>query len=281
MKRNFLKKVTALALALGMLACMSACGSSGSPSDATAEKDALQRIMEEGKIAVGIEAAHPPISNTDTTTGEIYGLSVDLINLYAEKLGVEVEFKQVEWAALIPGLTSGDTDVIADSLTRSVPRSAAINLSDPFFLTGTTAILRADDTRLTTWDDLNSADVKLGITEGTIYADLIAEQFPNAEMVTFQSKTEWSEALKAGRIDCVIEEECTLLDRMEVYPGEFKLFPDDYLSFETYGFAVPYGETGLQYSLNLFLQEIKINGEYAALYEKWTGQTWESGNQGI
>ena len=47
MKRNFLKKVTALALAFGMLACMSACGSSGSPSSATEEKDALQKIMEE------------------------------------------------------------------------------------------------------------------------------------------------------------------------------------------------------------------------------------------
>lgn len=276
--KRMLKILAVLTLALAMLISMCACGAEGASNS---EQDDLQRILETGKIVVGIEAAHPPISNTDTTTGEIYGLSVDLINLYAEKLGVEVEFKQVEWAALIPGLTSGDTDVIADSLTRSVPRSAAINLSDPFFLTGTTALIRADEENLKTWEDLNSPDVKLGITEGTIYADLIAEQFPEAEMVTFQSKTEWSEALKAGRIDCVIEEECTLLDRMEVYPDEFKLYPDDYLSFETFGFAVQYGETGLQYSLNLFLQEIKINGEYAALYEKWTGQPWEPGSQGI
>lgn len=278
MKKNWLKKAAVCVLTLSMTIGLAGCGSSGS-SDA--ETDVLAKIMEDGKIVVGIEAAHPPISNTDTSSGEISGLSVDLINLYAEKLGVEVEFKQVEWAALIPGLTSGDTDVIADSLTRTVARSAALNLSDPFFLTGTTALLRADDNTLTTWDDLNNADVKLGITEGTVYADVIADKFPNAEMLTFQSKTEWAEALKAGRIDCVIEEECTLLDRMSVYPDEFKLFPDDYLDYETYGFACGYGETGLQQSLNLFLQEIKINGEYAELYNKWTGKTWEPGAMGI
>lgn len=277
MKMTIPKRVLTVVLVLCMLACLSACGSSGSD----AEKDTLQKIMENGKIVVGIEAAHPPISNTDTVSGEIYGLSVDLINLYAEKLGVTVEFKQVEWSALIPGLTSGDTDVIADSLTRTVPRSASLCLSDPFFLTGTTAIVRADDNTLLTWADLNSPTVKLGITEGTVYADLIGNLFPNAEMLTFQSKTEWSEALKSGRIDCVIEEECTLLDRMEVYPGEFKLFPDEYLDTETYGFAARYGETGLQYSLNMFLQEIKINGEYAELYEKWTGKAWTPGVAGI
>ena len=271
------KKIAALLLAIAMVLCLVACGG----ESVSSEKDALQRIVESGKIVVGIEAAHPPISNTDPATGEISGLSVDLINLYAQKLGVEVEFKQVEWAALIPGLTSGDTDVVADSLTRTVPRSASLNLSNPFFLTGTTALLRADEENLKTWEDLNSPDVKLSITEGTVYADTCAELFPEAEILTFQSKTEWSEALKAGRIDCVVEEECTLLDRMEVYPGDFKLFPDDYLATETYGFAVQYGETGLQYSLNMFLQEIMISGEYAALYEKWTGQPWVPGNFGI
>lgn len=148
------KKIAALLLAIAMVLCLVACGG----ESVSSEKDALQRIVESGKIVVGIEAAHPPISNTDPATGEISGLSVDLINLYAQKLGVEVEFKQVEWAALIPGLTSGDTDVVADSLTRTVPRSASLNLSNPFFLTGTTALLRADEENLKTWEDLNSPD---------------------------------------------------------------------------------------------------------------------------
>lgn len=269
-----MKRIVALVLALGMCLCITACGAA---DNAAAEKDALTQIMEKGKIVVGIEAQHPPVSYTDPATGEISGMSVDLINLYAEKLGVEVEFKQVEWSALVPGLTSGDTDVISDSLTRTIARSAALNLSDPFFLTGTTAIVRADDDRFTTWEQLNSPDVKIGFTEGTVYADIVAAKFPQAEVVTFQSKTEWCEGLKAGRVDVIVEEQCTLVDRMSVYPGEFKLFPQNYLDFETYGFACRYGETELQYSLNMFLQEIKINGEYAALYEKWTGTEWNPG----
>ena len=268
------KRIIAIVLALAMCLCTTACGAKTETAEA---KDTLTQIMERGKIIVGIEAQHPPISHTNSETGEIYGLSVDLINLYSEKLGVTVEFKQVEWSALVPGLTSGDTDIISDSLTRTVARSAALNLSDPFFLTGTTAIVRADDDRFTEWEDLNAEGIKIGFTEGTVYADIVAATFPKAEAVTFQSKAEWCEALKAGRVDAIVEEQCTLVDRMSVYPGEFKLYPQSYLNFETFGFACRYGETTLQYSLNLFLQEIKINGEYAALYEKWTGTPWVPG----
>jgi len=74
-----------------------------------------------------------------------------------------------------------------------------------------------------------------------------------------------------------MKEQCTLVDRMSVYPDAFKLFPQSYLDFETYGFAARYGDTGLQQSINIFLQEIKINGEYAALYEKWCGTEWAPG----
>lgn len=266
-----ISRVVALLLVIVMCFCLVGCGSTDTKA---AEKDTLTKIMESGKIVVGIEAQHPPVSYTNPETGEISGLVVDLVNLYAQKLGVEVEFKQVEWSALIPGLTSGDTDIIADSLTRTVARSAALYLSDPYFLTGTTAIVRADDNRFTKWEDLNSPDVKIGFTEGTVYADIVAAKFPKAEVVTFQSKTEWCEGLKAGRVDAIVEEQCTLVDRMSVYPGEFKLFPQNYLDFETYGFAARYGECGLQQSINLFLQEVKINGEYAALYEKWCGTEW-------
>lgn len=273
-----ISRIVAFALAAVMCFCLVGCGSTGT---AAAEKDTLTKIMEKGKIVVGIEAQHPPVSYTNPETGEISGLIVDLVNLYAEKLGVTVEFKQVEWSALIPGLNSGDTDIIADSLTRTVARSAALYLSDPYFLTGTTAITRADDTRFTKWEDLNSPDVKIGFTEGTVYADIVAAKFPKAEIVTFQSKTEWCEGLKAGRVDAIVEEQCTLVDRMSVYPGEFKLFPQSYLDFETYGFAARYGDAGLQQSINIFLQEIKVNGEYAALYEKWCGTEWVPGNADI
>lgn len=270
-----MKKLIALVLAVCMVFALCACGASQTTT--AAQDDTLSKVMEKGKIVVGIEAQHPPVSYTNPDTGEISGMVVDLMELYASKLGVEIEWKQVEWSALVPGLTSGDTDMIADSLTRTVPRSASLCLSDPFFLTGTTAITRADDTRFKNWDDLNSADVKIGFTEGTVYADIVAAKFPKAEIVTFQNKTEWCEGLMAGRVDAIVEEQCTLVDRMSVYPGEFKLFPQNYLDFETYGFAARYGDVGLQNSLNLFLQEIKINGEYAALYEKWTGTKWEPG----
>ena len=265
-------KILFLSLAAALFLSLAGCGDSKSTA-ADASKDTLQQVVENGKIVVGVRARFPPIGQINPTTGEVEGLVIDLINLYADKLGVEVELKNVEWSALIPGLINKNFDVLACHMTRTVARTASIVLSDPFFLTGTTAIIPADS-KLSSWDQLNKEGVKIGVTEGSNYINVIEKNFPNAKMSVFAGKIEWTEALKAGRIDCVIESEIAGLDMMKIYPDEFAFLPDGYFSTETYGFTARYGDWGFLNSFNLFLQEIKLNGEYAKIYKKWMGQEW-------
>ncbi|MEL7556726.1 MAG: ABC transporter substrate-binding protein [bacterium] len=255
-----------------MVACLAGCGKQNASVVET--KDTLQKIIENGKIVVGVRARFPPIGQINPATNEIEGLVIDLINFYAQQLGVKVELRNVEWAALIPGLTNKDFDMLACHMTRTVARTASIALSDPFFLTGTTAIIPAAS-KLTTWSDLNSKDVSIGITEGNVYINVIEKNFPNAKMVTFAGKIEWTEALKAGRISCVLDSELAGRDMMKLYPGVFKLLPDDFLDTETYGFSFRYGDWGFKNSLDLFLQEIKQNGKYGEIYKKWMGMDWK------
>ncbi|MGI6466628.1 MAG: substrate-binding periplasmic protein [Sphaerochaetaceae bacterium] len=269
MKKGFISVMLVILLVLSVLV---GCGQ-GVGSAKEERVDTLQRIVEDGKMVVGVRARFPPIGQVNSTTGEIEGFVIDLIKLYAEKLDVKMEMKNVEWAALIPGLLNKDFDILACHMTRTVPRTASIALSDPFILTGTVAVLNANS-RLSKWDDLNSSNVKIGITEGNVYIDIIEQRFPKAEMLTFAGKSEWTEALKAGRIDCILDGEFAGLDMMDIYPGSFKILPDGYLDIETYGFATRYEDLAFINSMNIFLQEIKASGEFGRIYEKWIGKEW-------
>lgn len=268
MKRSFFSIIMILLMVFMLASC-------GQKADTTAEatKDTLQKIVENGKMVVGVRARFPPIGQVNAETGEIEGFVIDLINLYGSKLGVTVELKNVEWSALIPGLLNKDFDCLACHMTRTIPRTASIAMSDPFILTGTVAVTRSDS-NLEKWDDLNNKDVKIGITEGNVYIDIIEARFPEAQMLTFSGKSEWTEALKTGRIDCILDGEFAGLDMMNVYPGSFRILPDGYLDTETYGFSCRYEDLAFKNSFDIFLQEIKASGEFSELYKKWIGKEW-------
>jgi len=235
--------------------------------------DKLNEIMEKGKMLVVMDASYPPLDFTNPESGKIEGLLVDIVTLYAEQLGVEIELRDSSWSGIIPGIMNGDYDIAATHLTRTVLRTTKITLSDPYMKTGTVGIIKLGSP-ITKFSDLNSKNIKIGASKGGVYIDMIESNFPEAELLLFDSKMDWTEALKVGRIDCVFDAEIAALDMFKIYKDTFAILPEGYYDSETYGFAVKYGEWGLKNSLDLFLQEIKFSGKYAELFEKWMGTPW-------
>lgn len=238
---------------------------------ATAQ-DSMQKILDRGKVLAVLDATIPPLAFVDPVSGDVKGFCVDLITLYAQKLNVGVEITNSEWAGVIPSLLTGKVDVIAANLTTTIPRTAKLTYTDPWLLTGSVAIVKENST-FKSLDDLNAEGVKIGITKGSLYEPLVPADFPKAEILTFTSKADWTEALLTGRIDAVIDAEVLLLELLDRYPDQFRFLPGYYLT-ETYAFAVQQGDWVLRDSLNIFFREIKLSGEYAKLYRKWFGFDW-------
>lgn len=236
-------------------------------------QNTMANILERGKIIAVLDATIPPLAYVDPTTGQLAGFCVDLITLYAKKLGVDVEIINSEWAGVIPSLLTGKADVIAANLTTTIPRTARLSYTEPWLLTGSRAIVRKD-APFKSLQDLNAPGVKIGISKGSFYEPLMPQDFPQAQTLTFVSKADWTEVLLAGRIDAVIDAEVLLLDLLQRYPDQLTFLPGYYL-VETYAFAVRHGDWVLRDSLNIFFREIKLSGEYGALYKKWFGREWE------
>jgi len=236
-------------------------------------QDTMEKILARGKIIAVLDATIPPLAYVDPATGQLAGFCVDLITLYAQKLGVGVEIINSEWAGVIPTLLTGKADVIAANLTTTIPRTARLSYTEPWLLTGSRAIVRKDS-RFEKLSDLNAPGVRIGISKGSFYEPLMPKDFPAAQVFTFASKADWTEALLAGRIDAVIDAEILLLDLIQRYPDQLRFLPGYYLT-ETYAFAVRLGDWVLRDSLNIFFREIKLSGEYNELYKKWLGIDWQ------
>jgi polar amino acid transport system substrate-binding protein len=61
-----------------------------------AADDSLQKIKEEGRFVLGLDDNFPPMGFRDES-GNIVGFDIDLAKEVANRMGVEVELKPVEW----------------------------------------------------------------------------------------------------------------------------------------------------------------------------------------
>src|SRR5690554_5151414 len=96
--------------------------------------NSLQNIQQRGKVRILINTGVPPFTFIDDS-GNPTGLCVELGRLVGEKMGVAVEFVDVDWAGLIPSLMSGRADMIGDRLSATLERAMNVSFSDPYLLT--------------------------------------------------------------------------------------------------------------------------------------------------
>ena len=126
-----MKKFLALLLALCMIFALAACGEAESePSEAPAsdvpeseapasdapEADSdMAYVQDKGTLVVGITNFEP--MDYQDANGEWIGFDADLARAFAESLGVEVQFQEIEWESKVFELDGKTIDVVWNGMT--------------------------------------------------------------------------------------------------------------------------------------------------------------------
>ena len=87
-------------------------------------------IIEKGKLIVGITDFAPMDYKDDN--GEWIGFDADMARIVAEKLGVEIEFVEIDWDNKIMELDSKNIDVVWNGMTLTDEVKAAMECSVPY-----------------------------------------------------------------------------------------------------------------------------------------------------
>ena len=126
-----MKKILTLILALTMAVGLCACGGSDAPAEDTAESVSdLDYVLANGKLVVGI-TDFAPMDYRDEN-GEWIGFDADMAKIVGEKLGVTVEFVEIDWDSKIMELDSKNIDVVWNGMTLTAEVMAAMDCSAPY-----------------------------------------------------------------------------------------------------------------------------------------------------
>jgi len=215
MKRRALLTLAASTVLLA--ACsQSTTDETASNADSTTEggSELLQRINNGGTINVGTEGTYPPFTYHDQS-GELTGYDVEVTRAVADKLGVDVEFKETQWDAMLAGLDSQRFDMVANQVSLTTPeRQAKYDIASPYSWSGAVALAPTDDNRYSSWEALKGLRSAQSLSSN--YGEL-AERY-GAEVVPVDGMAQAIQLVKQDRADFTMNDNLAVLDYLKKFP---------------------------------------------------------------
>ncbi|MDR1782310.1 MAG: ABC transporter substrate-binding protein [Bacilli bacterium] len=268
-----MKKFLGLMLALVMMVVVTGCGSSSDSKD-----NSLEKIKEAGVIKIGTNSGYPPYEFYDTSNNQkkLVGYDVDLGNAIAEKLGVKVEWVDIDFDALIGSLQSGKFDIILAGMVDTPEREKSIDFSDPYYQSQTVAVVKKAD--VANYKDASQYKGKTIVVQSGTTQDDTAKAVTGAKVLELPGVTDSIASLTSGKADALFIAEVSAKNIVAQYP-EYTYTTikgiDDALLNDGASIGLPKGETALKDELNSIIKELKDSGELdkmfnenVALYDK-------------
>ncbi len=267
-----MKRLLALVMAVLMTAVLTACGSGDSGTGGSADQDSADAFQTSSGSAliVGTEPTFPPFDTTDDE-GNIIGFDMDLIEAIGEDQGFQVEFKNLEFDGLIGALQSGTIDIAVAGMEASDDRKDQVDFSDPYYEASLVVAVAADNTTIQSVDDL-APDMKVAAQIGTTGADYInelAEQGRIKEAVVLSGLGSAMRQLIDGDVQAVINDTSVTQSYISKWPDKIKMAGGTIQAKAPYSIAVQKGNKELLEKINTGLANIKDDGTFDQLLEKW------------
>lgn len=120
-------------------------------------------VSGNGKIIVGYTDFAPISWEKD---GELVGFDVELAKAVGQKLGLDIEFKLIDWNAKEALLAGKTIDCIWNGMTITEERQAAMEISIPYLYNKQVAVIRKEDAAKYT-DTASMAEAIIGAEGGS------------------------------------------------------------------------------------------------------------------
>jgi len=213
-------------------------------------------------LKVGTDATFPPMEFTEN--GKHTGFDIELVEAVAKKLGKQVEWVDIDFKGLIPGLISHRFDMAVSAIYITDERKKVVNFTDPYYAGGLVAMVK-DGSSVKKLSDLEGKKVTVQV--GTKSVGYLQEHFPKVQRVEVEKNQEMFNLVDIGRADAAVTGKPAAYQYVRTRPG--LLFLEEQPTTEEYGMAMRKDDPELTKAVNGALAQLKSDGTYAAIVKKW------------
>ena len=266
--KKFSKALVAGVLATSMM-LFAGCGGNDAAQDANADAENQEAVV----LTVGTNAAFEPFEMMAEDGETIIGFDVDLINAIAADQGMEVEMVNMEFDGLVMAVQNGQIDASIAGMSITPERQEQVAFTAPYYDAGLNIAVAADNTDITSEADLAGKVVasQMGTT-GAAKALELQEAGVVADVKLLENINVCMLALGNGEVDAVIMDIPVNGAYVAAHPEVAKIAAEFEVEVpEQFGIAVSLDNTELLDKLNAGLENVKADGTYDALIDKYFG----------
>lgn len=226
----------------------------------------LAQIEKAGVLKVANSGAYPPFSFVDKA-GNLVGFDVDIAKAIAEKMGVKAEVMSTPWSGIIAALVAGKFDTCICSMSDTEERRKAVDFTGSYYYSGQ-SLWVGNDAKFQSLKDLKGKKV------GTVLGETSNEwAVKNGDWtnMTYQGLPDLLLALTTGRVDAVISDDVPIA--LAVKKNNYKIRMIEAKELQRYpaAFSLQQGKPELKAALQKALDDIKADGTYQKIVDKWIG----------
>lgn len=226
----------------------------------------LDAIKAAGVIKIGTEGTYAPFTYHDEAN-KLVGFDVEIGEEIAKRLGVKAEFVEGKWDGLIAGLDAQRYDTVINQVGITEERKAKFDFSDPYIASKAALIVRDDNAEIKGFADLAGKKAAQSLTSN--YGQIA--QRAGAELVGTDGFDQSIALVVQGRADATINDSLSFLDFKKKQPDAPVKIVATEGDASYSGVIVRKGDPELVAAINQALKDIKADGTYQKISEKYFG----------
>jgi cystine transport system substrate-binding protein len=255
MTMNWLKSIAAAALLQAVAITPSVAGEN------------LDQIKAAGVIKIGTEGTYAPFTFHDSAN-KLTGFDVEIGEAVANKLGVKAEFVEGKWDGLIAGIDAKRYDAVINQVGITEARKQKYAFSDPYIASKAVLIVRSNDEEIKGFESLKCKKSAQSLTSNF---GKLAEA-SGAELVGTDGFDQSIQLVLTRRADATINDSLSFLDFKKKQPQAPVKIVAEKADADFSGIIVRKGDDELVSAINKALADIKADGTYKTISDKYFGQ---------
>ena len=232
----------------------------------------MAELNEAGTITVGTKFDQPGFGLRNPQTQQPEGFDVEIAKIIAAELGIPedgIEFVETVSANREPFIQNGQVDIVAATYTINDQRKQVVDFAGPYYIAGQDIMVaKGNPEGIEGPEDL--AGKTVCSVEGSTPAQRIRDEYPEAQLTTFDVYSKCADALANGQVQAVTTDNVILTGLVAGSNGAFELV-DNPFTEEPYGIGLAKGDDEFRNFINDVLEQSFEDGSWAEAWDRTAG----------
>lgn len=251
-------------------------GAAGGKADSSAPlfSELPQAVQDAGVLNAASYIAYPPFESYADDNKTVVGVDRDIADALEKQLGVKINFNNVPFDSIIPGLAAKRYDFAMSAMSDTVERQKQVDFVD-YYAEGESIILpEGHDGSIKVLDDLCGRTI--GNVKGTTTAaaseaqseKCVADGKKPINDTVFPGQNEAVLAVSNKRVDALLLDYTTATYIAENTDSGLEVLPP-YMQESIFGIVFPKGAEELHLAVQAGLEAMKEDGTYQAILDDY------------